>query len=228
MCLFSELPQKSVTMKAIELTETGGPEVMHLREIHMLTPQQDEVLIRVAVTGVNFIDLYVREGRYGNKLPFTPGQEAAGTVVAVGKSVSHLYEGDRVAWCSILGTYAEYAVAPAERVVPIPIGLSFEQAAAALLQGMTAHYLSHSAYAIQPGDEVLIHAGAGGTGLLLTQLAKARGGRVLTTVSNEEKAELSYQAGAADVILYAKSDFGDEVKRLTEGRGLAAVYEEHS
>jgi NADPH2:quinone reductase len=212
-------------MKAIELTETGGPEVMRLREIPTPTPQQDEVLIRIAVTGVNFIDLYVREGRYGNKLPFTPGQEAAGTVVAAGKNVFHLREGDRVAWCSILGTYAEYAVAPAERVIPIPIGVTFEQAAAVLLQGMTAHYLSHSAYPIQPGDEVLIHAGAGGTGLLLTQLAKARGARVLTTVSNEEKAELSYQAGADDVIFYTRSDFGDEVKRLTEGRGLAAVYD---
>jgi len=210
-------------MKAIELTETGGPEVMHLREIPTPIPQESEVLIRVAVTGVNFIDLFVREGRYGNQLPFTPGQEAAGTVVAVGKSVSHLQEGDRVAWCSVLGTYAEYAVAPAERVVPIPIGVTFEQAAAALLQGMTAHYLSHSAYPIQPGDEVLIHAGAGGTGLLLTQFAKSRGARVLTTVSNEEKAQLSYQARADDVILYTKSDFADEVKRLTHR--LAAVYD---
>jgi NADPH:quinone reductase len=212
-------------MKAIELAETGGPEVMHLREIPTPTLQQDEVLIRVAVTGVNFIDLYVREGRYGNKLPFTPGQEAAGTVVAVGKSVSYLHEGDRVAWCSILGTYAEYAVAPAERVVPIPIDVTFEQAAATLLQGMTAHYLSHSAYPIQPGDEVLIHAGAGGTGLLLTQLAKARGARVLTTVSNEEKAELSRQAGADEVLLYTRSDFANEVKRLRDGGGLAAVYD---
>ena len=210
-------------MKAIELTETGGPEVMHLREISTPIPQESEVLIRVAVTGVNFIDLYVREGRYGNEPPFTPGQEAAGTVVAVGKSVSHLQEGDRVAWCSVLGTYAEYAVTPAERVVPIPIGVTFEQAAAALLQGMTAHYLSHSAYPIQPGDEVLIYAGAGGTGLLLTQFAKSRGARVLTTVSNEEKAELSYQARADDVILYTKSDFADEVKRLTHR--LAAVYD---
>jgi NADPH2:quinone reductase len=212
-------------MKAIELTETGGPEVMHLTKIPIPTPQQDEVLIRVAVTGVNFIDLYVQEGRYGNKLPFTPGQEAAGTVVAVGKTVSHLHEGDRVAWCSILGTYAEYAVVPAERVVPIPIGVTFEEAAAALLQGMTADYLSHSAYPIQQGDEVLIHAGAGGTGLLLTQLAKPRGARVLTTVSNQEKAELSYRAGADDVTVYTRSDFGDEVNRLTEGRGLAAVYD---
>src|SRR5258708_23639996 len=143
-------------MKAIELRETGGPEIMHLRGIPMPTPQQDEVLIRVAVTGVNFIDLYVREGRYGNKLPFTPGQEAAGTVVAVGKSLSHLHEGDRVASCSILWTYAEYAVASADPGVPIPIGVTFEQAAAALLQGMPPHYLSHSAYPIQPGDEVLI------------------------------------------------------------------------
>ena len=212
-------------MKAIELTENGGPEVMRLREIPTPKPQQAEVLIRVAVTGVNFIDLYVREGRYGNELPFTPGQEAAGTVVAVGKGVSHVHEGDRVAWCSILGTYAEYAVAPAERVVPIPIGVTFEQAAAALLQGMTAHYLSHSAYPIEPGDEVLIHAGAGGTGLLLTQFAKARGARVLTTVSNQGKAELSYQTGADDVIFYTRSNFGDEVKRLTQGRGLAAVYD---
>jgi NADPH:quinone reductase len=210
-------------MKAIELTETGGPEIMHLREIPTPIPQESEVLIRVAVTGVNFIDLYVREGRYGNELPFTPGQEAAGTVVAVGKSVSHLQEGDRVAWYSILATYAEYAVAPGERVVPIPIGVTFEQAAAALLQGITAHYLSHSAYPIQPGDEVLIYAGAGGTGLLLTQFAKSRGARVLTTVSNEEKAELSYQARADDVILYTKSDFADEVKRLTHR--LAAVYD---
>jgi NADPH2:quinone reductase len=146
-------------------------------------------------------------------------------VVAVGKSVSHLHEGDRVAWCSILGTYAEYAVAPAERVVPIPIDVTFEQAAASLLQGMTAHYLSHSAYPIQPGDEVLIHAGAGGTGLLLTQLAKARGARVLTTVSNEEKAELSHQAGADEVLLYTRSDFANEVKRLSDGGGLAAVYD---
>src|SRR5258708_14669892 len=183
-------------MKAIELTETGGPEVMRLREIPTLKPRQAEVLIRVAVTGVNFIDLYVREGRYGNELPFTPGQEAVGTVVAVGNGVSHVHEGDRVAWCSILGTYAEYAVAPAERVVPIPMGVTFEQAAAALLQGMTAHYLSHSAYPIEPGDEVLIHAGAGGTGLLLTQFPKAPGPQLLTPVSNQGNADLPYTPAA--------------------------------
>jgi NADPH2:quinone reductase len=183
-------------VKAIELLETGGPEVLELRETPIPTPGDGEVLIDVAASGVNFIDLYVREGRYGNKPFFIPGQEAAGTGVALDADVSHLKEGDRVAWCSVLGTYAEYALAPASRVVPLPAGISFEQAAAVLLQGMTAHYLSHSAYPIQSGDEVLIHAGAGGTGLLLTQMAKLRGARVLTTVSNEEKATLSRQAGA--------------------------------
>ncbi len=212
-------------MKAIQITQTGGPEVMSIREVPTPVPGPGEVLIRVAASGVNFIDLYVREGRYADPVPFTPGQEAAGTIVALGANVSHLKEGDRVAWCSVLGSYAEYALAPASRVVPLPPGISFEQAAAVLLQGMTAHYLSHSAYPIQPGDEVLIHAGAGGTGLLLTQMAKLRGARVLTTVSNEEKAELSRQAGADEVILYTRSDFAAEVKRLTDERGLAAVYD---
>src|SRR3981189_2038829 len=211
-------------MKAIEITQTGGPEVMQMRDLAIPEPQHGEVLIRVAASGINFVDVFVREGRFGNQTPFTPGQEAAGRVAAVGPGVSDLKQGDRVAWCSVLGTYAEYAVAPAERVVPIPDDVTFEQAAAALLQGMTAHYLSRSAYTIQPGDEVLIHAGAGGTGLLHTQMAKSRGARVLTTVSNQEKAELSNQAGADDVILYTSSDFGDEVKRLTQRRGLAAAY----
>ncbi len=212
-------------MKAIQITQTGGPEVMSVREVPTPVLGPGEVLIQVAASGVNFIDLYVREGRYADPVPFTPGQEAAGTIVALGANVSHLKEGDRVAWCSVLGSYAEYALAPASRVVPLPPGINFEQAAAVLLQGMTAHYLSHSAYPIQPGDEVLIHAGAGGTGLLLTQMAKLRGARVLTTVSNEEKAELSRQAGADEVILYTRSDFAAEVKRLTDERGLAAVYD---
>jgi NADPH2:quinone reductase len=212
-------------VKAIELLETGAPEVLQLRETPTPTPGEGEVLIQVAASGVNFIDLYVREGRYGNKPPFTLGQEAAGTIVALGANVSHLKEGDRVGWCSVLGTYAEYALAPASRVVPLPPGISFEQAAAVLLQGMTAHYLSHSAYPVQADDEVLIHAGAGGTGLLLAQMVKLRGARVLTTVSNEEKAELSRHAGADEVILYPRSDFAAEVKRLTDERGLAAVYD---
>jgi NADPH2:quinone reductase len=212
-------------MKAIEITQTGGPEVMQMRDLAIPEAQHGEVLIQIAASGINFVDLFVRDGRYGNQTPFTPGQEAAGTVAAVGSGVSDLKPGDRVAWCSVLGTYAEFAVAPAERVVPIPDDVTFEQAAAALLQGMTAHYLSRSAYRIQPGDEVLVHAGAGGTGLLLTQMAQSCGARVLTTVSSKMKAALSREAGADEVILYTESDFAVEVKRLTESRGLAAVYD---
>jgi NADPH2:quinone reductase len=212
-------------MKAIEITQTGGPEVMQLSDLSIPEPQHGEVLIQVAASGINFVDLFVREGRFGNQTPFTPGQEAAGIVVALGPGVSDLKQGDRVAWCSVLGTYAEYAVAPAERVVPIPDNVTFEHAAAALLQGMTAHYLSRSAYRIQPGDEVLIHAGAGGTGLLLTQMAEACGARVLTTVSSKMKAPLSREAGADEVILYTECDFAVEAKRLTESRGVAVVYD---
>jgi NADPH2:quinone reductase len=214
-----------MVMKAIEITQTGGPEVMQMRNLANPEPQQAEVLIQIAASGINFVDLFIREGRYGNQTPFTPGQEAAGIVAAVGAGSSDFKPGDRVAWCSVLGTYAEYAVVAAEKVVPIPDDLTFEQAAAALLQGMTAHYLSRSAYTIQPGDEVLIHAAAGGTGLLLTQMAKACGARVLTTVSSKMKAAISREAGADEVILYTKSDFAVEVNRLTENRGLAAVYD---
>ena len=212
-------------MKAVQIAKAGGPEVMKVVEIEVPRLAPNEVLIRVAASGVNFIDIYVREGRYGNALPLTPGQEAAGTVVEVGSEVKELAKGDRVAWCSILGTYAEFAIAPADRVVPIPSGVSFEQAAAVLLQGMTAHYLSHSAYPIKAGDEVLIHAGAGGTGLLLTQYAKALGARVYTTVSTQAKADLSREAGADEVILYTVKDFEIEVRQLTSGRGVAAVYD---
>ena len=194
-------------MKAIEITQTGGPEVMQMRDLAIPKPQHGEVLIQIAASGINFVDLFVREGRFGNQTPFTPGQEAAGTVAAVGSGVSDLKQGDRVAWCSVLGTYAEFAVAPAERVVPIPDDVTFEQAAAVLLQGMTAHYLSRSAYTIQPGDEVLIHAGAGGTGLLLTQMAKASGGRVLTTAG---VAELPVDVKAR--LLLAVQSFGNFTK----------------
>ena len=181
--------------------------------------------MRVEACGVNFIDTYFREGRYPASLPYTLGQEAAGTVMSVGADVTTVKAGDRVAWCGVTGTYAEFAVASATRLVAIPDGVSAQQAAAAILQGMTAHYLSHSTYPIQRGDEVLIHAGAGGTGLLLTQMAKAMGARVFTTVSTEEKAALSRAAGADEVILYTQCDFAVEVKRLTEGRGLPVVYD---
>src|SRR5258705_6996977 len=183
-------------MKAIQITQTGGPEVMSIREVPTPVTGPGEVLIRVAASGVNFIDLYVREGRYANPVPFIPGQEGSGTIAAVGKGVRSIKEGDRVAWCSILGTYAEFALAPADRVVPIPADISFEQAAAVMLQGITAHYLSHPAYPILKGDEILVHAGAGGVGLLLTQMAKTLGARVTATVSTREKAWLSLEAGA--------------------------------
>jgi NADPH:quinone reductase len=212
-------------MQAIQLLDVGGPEVMMLREVEAPVPAAGQVLVNIAASGVNFIDLFVREGRYGNRPPFTPGQEAAGTVVAAGEGVSTAKVGDRVAWCSVLGTYAQVALVPADRVVPIPDGISFEQAAAVTLQGMTAHYLAHSAYTIRPGDEILIHAGAGGVGLLLTQLAKSLGARVLVTVSSEEKGALCRDAGADEVILYTQVDFAAEVHRLTAGRGMAVVYD---
>ncbi len=218
-------PWKESEMKAVQIVQTGGPEVMKVVEIGTPTVGPDEVLIQLAASGVNFIDIYVREGRFANALPMTPGQEGAGTVVEVGSEVTGVSCGDRVAWCSILGTYAEFAIAPADRVVPIPDGISFEQAAAAMLQGMTAHYLSHSAYPIKAGDEVLIHAGAGGTGLLLTQYAKALGARVYTTVSTEAKAGLSREAGADEAINYAEQDFQTAIRQLTSGRGVAVVYD---
>jgi NADPH2:quinone reductase len=212
-------------MQAIQILTTGSADVLTLRDLPTPPPRPGEVLIRIEASGVNFIDTYFREGRYPAQLPYTLGQEAAGIVVAVAPDVTTAKAGDRVAWCSIPGTYAQLAVAPATHLVPIPEGLSFQQAAAALLQGMTAHYLSHSAYTIQHGDEVLIHAGAGGTGLLLIQMAKARGARVFTTVSTEEKAALAQTAGADEIILYTQEDFVAKVKTSTKGRGLAAVYD---
>jgi NADPH2:quinone reductase len=212
-------------MQAIQVLNVGGPEVMSLREMPTPAPAAGQVLVAVAASGVNFIDLHVREGRYGSRLPITPGQEAAGTIAAVGRGVTTVKEGDRVVWCSVLGTYAQFALAPPDCLVPVPDGVSLEQAAAVMLQGMTAHYLSHSAHAIRPGDEILIHAGAGGVGLLLTQLAKSLGARVVVTVSSEEKSALCREAGADEVILYNQVDFAGEVQRLTAGRGLAVVYD---
>jgi NADPH2:quinone reductase len=212
-------------MRAIQILHTGGPEMLTLRDLPIPTPGSGEALVQVEAGGVNFIDTYFREGRYPAQLPYTLGQEAAGTVVAIGEDVTAVKAGDRVAWCGVPGTYAEFALAPVARLVPVPDRVSFEQAAGAMLQGMTAHYLAHSTYAIQKGDEVLIHAGAGGTGLLLTQMAKALGARVFTTVSTEEKAALSRAAGADEVIFYTQADFAAEVKRLTEGRGLPVVFD---
>ena len=212
-----------MSVTAIEITATGGPDVLVLRDVAKPVPGPGQALIRIEASGVNFIDVYVREGRYPAQLPLIPGQEAAGTVVEVGDGVTTVKAGDRVAWCSVLGTYAEYAVAPADRLVAIPEGISSEQAAAAMLQGMTAHYLSHATYPIRKGDEVLIHAGAGGVGLLLTQMAKSLGARVFTTVSTEEKAALSREAGADVVINYRTDDFAVEVRK--QSAGLHAVYD---
>jgi NADPH2:quinone reductase len=213
-------------MQAIQILTTGGPEVLTLRDIPVPTPGPDEALIRIQACGVNFIDTYLREGRYPATLPYTLGQEAAGVIESVGFNVNTVKVGDRVAWCGVPGTYAQFAVAPADRLVPIPDEVSFQQAAAAILQGMTAHYLADSTYPIRPGDEVLIHAGAGGTGLLLTQIAKSLGARVFTTVSTEEKAALSRAAGADEVILYTQSDFSAEVKRVVYDSVGKATFEQ--
>jgi NADPH2:quinone reductase len=183
------------------------------------------VLIRVEAVGINFIEVYFRKGVYKASLPLTPGSEAAGTVEELGPGVKGFAAGDAVASASVLGSYAEYALVPAAQLVKVPAKLTMEQAAAALLQGMTAHYLSHSTFPLKAGDTALVHAGAGGVGLLLTQMAAQLGARVITTVSTAEKAELSREAGASDVILYTEQDFATEVKRLTGGKGVDVVYD---
>ena len=212
-------------MKAIQIHQTGGPEVLKLAELPMPEPGPGQVLIRVEAVGVNFIEIYFRKGLYKAALPLIPGSEAAGTVVKVGAGVTGFAEGEAVASVAVLGSYAEYALVPAAQLVKTPPELSPEKAAAILLQGMTAHYLSHSTFPLKPGDTALIHAGAGGVGLLLTQIAVRLGARVFTTVSTAEKAELSREAGASDVILYSKQDFEAEVKRLTDGKGVDVVYD---
>jgi NADPH2:quinone reductase len=212
-------------MKAIQIHETGGPEVLRLAEVPIPQPGAGQVLIRVEAAGVNFIEIYFRKGVYKAALPFTPGSEAAGTVEVLGPGVTGFNAGDRVASVSVLGSYAEYALVPAAQLVKVPAGLTPEQAAAAMLQGMTAHYLSHSTFALKAGDTALVHAGAGGVGLLLTQMASRLGARVIATVSTPAKAELSRAAGAAEVILYTEQDFEAEVKRLTGGKGVDVVYD---
>lgn len=212
-------------MQAIQIARTGGPEVLELHELPTPQPGPGECLVKVEASGVNFIDVYQREGRYPVKLPFVPGQEAAGTVVSVGPEVTAFKPGDRVVWCHRLGTYAEFAVAPIGQLIPLPANVSFQQGAACLLQGMTAHYLAYSTYAIQSSDQVLIHAGAGGVGLLFIQMAKRLGAHVITTVSTDEKAALARAAGADDVILYTKEDFAARVKEITAGKGLPVVYD---
>lgn len=211
-------------MRAIQIKQTGGPEVLNLVEIPAPEPKPGEVLVRVAASGVNFIDTYFREGRYPADLPFIPGQEAAGVVEKLGPGVTGFAIGDHVAWNGTRGTYAEFACAPAKDLLHVPQGISLEDAAAVLLQGLTAHYLVHDTYRTQRGDTILAHAGAGGVGLLLTQMAKMLGANVITTVSTDEKAAFSREAGAGHVVLYTRESFLDAVKRIAP-EGLPVVYD---
>jgi NADPH:quinone reductase len=212
-------------MKAIEVRQVGGPEVMELKEVLAPEPKANEAAVKIVASGVNFIDVYYREGRYKAVTPFIPGQEAAGDVVAVGSGVKNVKVGDRVAYTMVLGSYAEYATVPAERLVKIPEGVSYQQAAATMLQGMTAHYLTQSTYPLKRGDIALVHAAAGGVGLLLTQMAHNLGARVIATVSTEAKARLAREAGADEVILYTQTDFEVETKRITGNQGVDVVYD---
>jgi NADPH2:quinone reductase len=212
-------------MKAIQIKQTGGPEVMELVELPAPQAKANEAVVKIAAAGVNFIDVYNREGRYKAALPLVLGQEGAGVVSAVGSEVSGVAVGDRVAYTITLGSYAEYAAVPADRLVKIPAGVSDRDAAAAILQGMTAEYLVYDTYPLKKGETALIHAAAGGVGLLLVQMAHNLGARVIATVSTEEKAALARAAGADEVILYTQTDFEVETKRITGGKGVDVVYD---
>ncbi|HEY0765309.1 MAG TPA: quinone oxidoreductase [Pyrinomonadaceae bacterium] len=212
-------------MQAIQVSKVGGPEVLTPVDVPVPSPKPDEALVQIKASGVNFVDVYFREGRYPTPLPFINGQEAAGVVTEVGSEVTTLQPGDRVAYSSRLGSYAEFAAVPADRLVKIPAGVDFDQAAAAMLQGMTAHYLLHSTYPLQKGQTALIHAAAGGVGLLLVQMAKKIGGRVIATAGTAEKAQLARDAGADECIIYTEADFESETKRLTNNEGVHVVYD---
>jgi NADPH2:quinone reductase len=212
-------------MQAIQVTKVGGPDVLTPTELPLPAPKPNEAVVQIKAAGVNFIDVYFREGRYPAPLPFVNGQEAAGVVTEIGSEVTNVQIGDRVAYSSTLGSYAEYAAAPANRLVKIPAELDFEQAAAAMLQGMTAHYLLHSSYPLKPRETALIHAAAGGVGLLLVQMAKRIGARVIATAGSAEKAQLARDAGADECILYTEADFETETQRLTDGQGVHVVYD---
>lgn len=213
-------------MKAVQINEFGGPEMMRYQEVADPTPGPGEAVVAIEAAGVNYTDVYSRAGiNPGPPLPRTIGVEGAGTVAAVGDGVTEVAVGDAVVYCSVNGSYAEQALTPAWRLIQRPAGMDAKAAAAAMLQGMTAHYLCHATYAVQPGDRVIVHAGAGGMGLILTQMIKRLGGFVFTTVSTEEKAELSRQAGADEAILYTQQDFAAVVKEATNGEGVRAVYD---
>jgi NADPH:quinone reductase len=212
-------------MKAIRVHAHGGPEALHLDELPQPQPSAGEALVAIEAAGLNFIDVYFRKGLYKAALPLTLGLEGAGVVMALGAGVDDLRLGDRVAFTGVPGAYAGYVAAPASRLVPLPVEITSKQGAAAMLQGMTAHYLAAACWPLRSGETCLVHAAAGGVGLLLCQIAKLRGARVLATVSSAEKAALARQAGADEVVLYSEQDFETEVKRLTSGAGVQVVYD---
>ena len=212
-------------MKANQVKQTGGPEAMELVDLPVPQPKANEAVVKVTAAGVNFIDVYHREGRYKVALPFVLGQEGAGVVNAMGSAVTLVKNGDRVAWTGVMGSYAEYVAVPEGRLVAIPEGVTDEQAAAVMLQGMTAHYLSHDSYPLKSGETALVHAAAGGVGGLLVQMAHNIGARVIATVSTDAKAKLARDAGADEIIRYTQADFEAETKRLTGGKGVDVVYD---
>lgn len=212
-------------MKAIRVSHTGGPEVMELADGPVPQPKPSEAVVKIHIAGVNSIDAQFRDGRLRTPIPFIPGQEGAGVVSAVGPQVKVVKPGDRVAWSGTLGSYAEYVAVPEEHLVPIPPAISDEQATAAMVHGLTAHYLANDAHKLKAGETALIHAAAGGVGLLLVQLAHAIGARVIGTVSSEEKGNLAREAGADEVIVFTRQDFEQEVQRLTDGKGVDVVYD---
>jgi NADPH2:quinone reductase len=212
-------------MKALRVHQYGGIDAIKYEDIPMPEPGAGEARVRIEAAGINYIDVYQRTGLYQLKLPFTLGMEGAGTVDAIGSGVTEVKKGDRVAYSMIPGAYAEYAIVPAARLVPLPENIDSKTGAATMLQGMTAHYLTHSTYALKRGDSALVHAAAGGVGLLLVQIAKRLGATVFGTVSTEEQARLARAAGADEIVLYTEKDFAAEVKRLTNGRGLNVVYD---
>jgi len=212
-------------MKAIRVQHTGGPEVLELVDVPPPQPKGSEAVVKVNVAGVNSIDTQFRDGRLRTPLPFIPGQEGAGVVTAVGPQARAVKVADRVAWSGTLGSYAEYVAAPEEHLVPVPAAISDEQATAAMVHGLTAHYLVNDAHKLKPGETALVHAAAGGVGLLLVQLAHAIGARVIGTVSSDDKARLAKESGADEVIVFTKQDFEPEVKRLTGSKGVDVVYD---
>ena len=212
-------------MRVVRIAEYGGPGVMRLEDLPTPAPGAGQVLVGLEAAGINFIDVYHRTGQYNVPLPYAMGIEGAGVVEAVGPGVTEIAPGARVAWMGVPGSYASHCLVPVEKAVPVPSSLDGRSAAAVVLQGITAHYLSHSTYPLRAGETCLVHAAAGGVGLLLTQVAKSRGARVLATVSTEQKATLAREAGADEVVLYTHEDFAAAARRLTGGAGVQVVYD---